>query len=159
MILHVHVPDEPSYEIGDEIWQQSLAVAIRSAAETIAARSQSSEPADQAHRAALLERIVAAMTCALVRVGDTYRAPDGVLCSLTAGPLELDPHRHKGRLASMTRPSRAPIIEEVLRFEDLPPGSLASRRAVVRWSDGSEGEALRWYADEMLSPAHQADGA
>ena len=101
MILHVHVPDEPSYEIGDEIWKQSLAVAIRSAAETIAARSQSSEPADQAHRAALLERIVAAMTCALVRVGDTYRAPDGVLCTLTAGPLELDPHRHKGRLASI----------------------------------------------------------
>ena len=50
----------------------------------------------------------------------------------------------------MTCPSQAPIVEEVLRFEDLPPGSLASRRAVVRWSDGSEGEALRWYADEIL---------
>jgi hypothetical protein len=40
-----------------------------------------------------------------------------------------------------------PTVEEVLAFEDLPPGSLASRRAVVRWSDGTEGEALRWYAD------------
>jgi hypothetical protein len=42
-----------------------------------------------------------------------------------------------------------PTVVEVLRFEDLPPGSLASRRAVVRWSDGSEGEALRWYSDEV----------
>ncbi len=41
-------------------------------------------------------------------------------------------------------------VVEVLAFEDLPAGSLASRRAVVRWSDGSEGEALRWYADEVL---------
>jgi hypothetical protein len=34
-----------------------------------------------------------------------------------------------------------------MRFEDLPRGS---RRAIVRWSDGSEGEALSWYADEIL---------
>ena len=27
---------------------------------------------------------------------------------------------------------------------------MASRRAVVRWSDGTEGEALRWYDDEVL---------
>jgi hypothetical protein len=39
---------------------------------------------------------------------------------------------------------------EVLRFEDLPHGELASRRAVVRWSDGTVGEALRWYSDEVL---------
>jgi hypothetical protein len=48
-------------------------------------------------------------------------------------------------------PSAAsPTVVEVLRFEDLPPDSLASRRAVVRWSDGTEGEALRWVADEVL---------
>jgi hypothetical protein len=28
--------------------------------------------------------------------------------------------------------------------------TLASRRAVVRWSDGTEGEALRYYDDEVL---------
>ena len=39
-------------------------------------------------------------------------------------------------------------VVKILSFEDLPSGSLASRRAVVRWSDGSEGEAMRWYADE-----------
>jgi hypothetical protein len=43
-----------------------------------------------------------------------------------------------------------PIVEEVLRFEDLPPGSLASRCAIVRWSDGTEGEAVRYYSDEVL---------
>ena len=43
-----------------------------------------------------------------------------------------------------------PTVEEVLVFEGLPPDSMASRRAVVRWSDGTEGEALRWYADEVL---------
>ncbi len=44
----------------------------------------------------------------------------------------------------------SPVVEEVLWFEHLPADSLASRRAVVRWSDGTEGEALRWYSDEVL---------
>jgi hypothetical protein len=43
-----------------------------------------------------------------------------------------------------------PTVVEVLRFEDLALGSLASRRAVVRWSDGSESEVLRWYSDEVM---------
>ena len=53
----------------------------------------------------------------------------------------------------------APIVEVVLRFEDLPPGSLASRRAVVRWSDGTQGEAVRFYQDEVLSPVDRPSGA
>jgi hypothetical protein len=44
----------------------------------------------------------------------------------------------------------APIVEEVLRFEDLPVGSSATRTAIVRWSDGTESQALAWYADEIL---------
>jgi hypothetical protein len=40
-----------------------------------------------------------------------------------------------------------PVVEAVVRFEDLRVGSSGSRRAVVRWSDGSEGEALGWYGD------------
>ena len=44
----------------------------------------------------------------------------------------------------------AAIVEEVLGFEDLPVGSMASRRVVVRWSDGTVGEALRYYGDEVL---------
>ncbi len=41
-------------------------------------------------------------------------------------------------------------MEEVLRFEDLPLGSHGSSRAVVRWSDGTESEAIRFYAEEVL---------
>jgi hypothetical protein len=44
----------------------------------------------------------------------------------------------------------SPIVTEVLRFEDLPLGSRGTRRAIARWSDGNEGEALTWYADEIL---------
>ena len=43
-----------------------------------------------------------------------------------------------------------PTVTEVVFFEDLPLGARGSRRALVRWSDGSESEALRWYADEIL---------
>jgi hypothetical protein len=43
-----------------------------------------------------------------------------------------------------------PVVEEVLRFEELPLGALASRRAVVRWSDGTESECARWYAEEVM---------
>ena len=50
----------------------------------------------------------------------------------------------------MSASSSQPTVTEILRFEDLPLGSRGSRRAVVRWSDGSEGEALTWYADEIL---------
>lgn len=50
----------------------------------------------------------------------------------------------------MTASSQRPVVEEVLRFEDLPVSSLASRRVVVRWSDRTEGEGLRWHGDEVL---------
>ena len=53
-------------------------------------------------------------------------------------------------VASMSASDPNPTIIEVLRFEDLPLGSRGSRRAIARWSDGSESEALTWYADEIL---------
>ena len=43
-----------------------------------------------------------------------------------------------------------PTVVEVLAFENLPAGEMASRRAVVLWSDGTQGEGLRWYGDEVL---------
>ena len=52
--------------------------------------------------------------------------------------------------ATVSASETSPTVVEVLRFEDLPLGSRGTRRAVVRWSDGSEGEALTWYADEIL---------
>jgi hypothetical protein len=52
-----------------------------------------------------------------------------------------------GRLDGVSASDACPTVVQVLRFEDLPLGSHGTRRAVVRWSDGSEGEGLRWYAD------------
>jgi hypothetical protein len=46
-------------------------------------------------------------------------------------------------------PSRGGFSDPDSVDEDLPPESMASRRAVARWSDGTEGEALGWYADEV----------
>jgi hypothetical protein len=42
------------------------------------------------------------------------------------------------------------VVVEVVAIEQLPIGANASRRAVVRWSDGDVGEALRWFDDEIL---------
>ena len=55
---------------------------------------------------------------------------------------------------SPTNPS--PIVTEVVRFEDLPPGSRGTRRAIARWSDGTESEALTWYADLCGRPHKSA---
>jgi hypothetical protein len=85
------------------------------------------------------------MSEALSEVGDTYRAPDGIRYSLIEAPgIEDD----DDRLTAVS--SAVPVVEEVLRFEDLPVGSLGTRRAAVRWSDGTEGEGLKWYGDEIM---------
>lgn len=43
-----------------------------------------------------------------------------------------------------------PVVLEVVSIEALPLSAKGSRRAIVKWSDGSVGEALRWYDDEIL---------
>lgn len=43
-----------------------------------------------------------------------------------------------------------PVVLEIVSIETLPLGANGSRRAIVKWSDGSVGEALRWYDDEVL---------
>ena len=151
MILKVHLQGAASYDVGDEIWQESLADAIHAEAETIAgyAGSDLLESPDQAHRDALRDRIVDEMTSALVSVGDRYRAPDGVLYSLIEQSAP-DPPSGEGRLSAMGTRTSEPIVEEVLRFEDLPLGSAGTRRAVVRWSDGTEDAPMTWYGDEIL---------
>ena len=151
MIFKVHLAGAACYEVGDEIWQEPLADAIHAEAEMIAgyAGSDLRESPDQAHRDALRDQIVDEMTCALVSVGDRHRAPDGVLYSL----IELSaPDRPSGdgRLSAMGTRASEPIVEAVLRFEDLPLGSAGTRRAVVRWSDGTEDAPMTWYADEIL---------
>ena len=41
-------------------------------------------------------------------------------------------------------------VVTVLSFDAILPPVAGSRRALVRWSDGRIGEALRWYDDEIL---------
>lgn len=60
-----------------------------------------------------------------------------------------------GSLDSVSGSETSPTVAEVLRFEDLPLGSRGTRRAVVRWSDGSEGEALTWY-DDLCGHPHKS---
>jgi hypothetical protein len=151
MILKVHLRGARCYEIGHEIWNDSLADAIQTEADTIAgyATAQLPKSRDEAHRDALRDRIIREMTSALVSVGDRYRAPDGVLYSLIDDPA-LGRAVGDGRLSAVSSRASEPIVEEVLRFENLPLGSIGSRRAIVRWSDGTEGAAIAWYADEIL---------
>jgi hypothetical protein len=42
-----------------------------------------------------------------------------------------------------------PTVVEVLRVEE-PPAGEGRRRVTVRWSDGSAGQALSSFADEVL---------
>lgn len=143
MILKVHLDGAGSYDVGDEIWQVALGDAIQAEADSIvyAAGADLLEPGPNRLR----ERIVAEMSAALCQVGDVYRAPDGILYSLIEAPAVED---DDDTLTAVS--SAAPVVEEVLRFENLPVGSLGTRRAVVRWSDGTEGEGLKWYADEIM---------
>lgn len=64
MILRVHVPGAPEYEIGDEIWQQPLADAIAAEAQTIAhyAGPELLQSPDQVHRDALRDEVIRDMT-------------------------------------------------------------------------------------------------
>ena len=151
MILKVHVPGALPYDVGDEIWQVSLADAINAEAETIAgyAGADLLESPGQAHRTALRGRIVHEMTSALVSVGDRYRAPDGVLYSLI-DQRRANPRASEDRLSAVSSRTSEPIVDEVLRFEDLPLGSAGTRCAMVRWSDGTEDTPMTWFADEIL---------
>ena len=143
MILKVHLEGAASHDVGDEIWQVALGDAIQAEAECIV-YSAGSDLLESGHDQ-LRDRIVAEMSEALSQVGDTYRAPDGVLYSLIEATAVED---DDDTLTAVS--SAAPVVEEVLRFEDLPVGSLGTRRAVVRWSDGTEGEGLKWYGDEIM---------
>ena len=52
---------------------------------------------------------------------------------------------------SYDRGMSEPTIVEVVSIETLPLGANGSRRAIVRWSDGEVGEALRWYTTRSCS--------
>jgi hypothetical protein len=142
MILKAHLEGAASYDVGDEIWHVALSDAIQAEAECIVF-SAGSDLLESGHNQ-LRDRIVAEMSEALSQVGDTYRAPDGILYTL----IEPSAVEDDDTLSAVS--SAAPVVEEVLRFEDLPVGSVGTRRAVVRWSDGTEREGLKWFGDEIM---------
>lgn len=131
----VHLAGAEPYELGDEIWQQSLPDAIRAEAEIIAdyAGPNLLRLPGLADRPALRDRVVAEMTVAVRQAGDPYTAPDRVAYTLTHHT-QLDLTVRQDTPDTMS-PGSAPIVAEVLRFEDLPVGSSATRAAIVRWSD------------------------
>jgi hypothetical protein len=89
MILTVHDPSAVSYDIGDDIRQVPLALAIGFEADTVAyADCDLLATPDQAHRDEQRGRIITEMTAALTQVGDTYAAPGGVRYSLVARHVE-----------------------------------------------------------------------
>jgi hypothetical protein len=139
MLVRVHAPGCPAYEIGDEIWQWALGDAIVDQAQ-IVADDTGADVLERPERRARIESVIAEMSAALVSVGDRYRSPDGVLYSLTDVSSEPDSGHRAGGLGAVNSP--APTVLEVMRFENVPLGSLASRRGGVRWSGGSEGEAV-----------------
>jgi hypothetical protein len=49
-----------------------------------------------------------------------------------------------------------PVITRIVAIEDLPPGSRATRRLIAEWSDGSQSEALAWFADLCGHPHKSA---
>jgi hypothetical protein len=149
--LRVDLSGAPTYEIGDEIWQVGLADAIGDEADriTYAAGTELLEAPTDFCRDQLRGQVIAGMTAALIVTGDTYTAPDGITYTLAERRL-LDPSGWGDTLAPMSEAQSDPVVDEVLRFEHLPVGSSASRCAVVRWSDGTESQALAWYGDEML---------
>jgi hypothetical protein len=132
MILKAHLQGAASHDVGDEIWQVALSDALLAEAESIV-YSAGSDLVEAGHDQPR-DRIVAEMSEALSQVGDTYRAPDGILYSLS----EPSAVENDDTLTAVS--SAAPVVEEILRFADLLVGSLGTRRAVVRWSDGTDGE-------------------
>jgi hypothetical protein len=59
----------------------------------------------------------------------------------------------------MSASNPCPIVTEVVRFEDLPPGSRGTRRAIARRSDGRAlgADAVAGLSSEGCAPDLSAD--
>lgn len=47
-------------------------------------------------------------------------------------------------------PVSDPVVTRIVAIEELPLGSPASRRLIAEWSDGTESEAIAWFAEDWL---------
>src|SRR5450755_871100 len=131
MILTASIDGIANHLVGNEIFHESLADAIHTEAEA----TVESNPCwllDLLGYAAAVDLIAAAMTAALHTVGDRYQAVDRVVHELVDGDSPL-----AGNAASLPGMISEPVVTEAA-FETLPIGSGASRRAIARWSDGTQ---------------------
>ena len=81
------------------------------------------------------------MTVQLHTIGDTCTAIDGVIYTLAEAPT--------GQATAGYAPLMAaePVAVEAT-FQQTP--DYGPRTAIIRWSDGTTSEAVRWYPDELL---------
>lgn len=145
MILTASIDGIPNHLVGNEIFHESLAAAIHTEAEA----TVESNPCwllELLGSAVAVDVVAAAMTAALHTVGDRYQAVDGVVYELVDGDSPT-----AAAAASLPYMTSQPVVTDA-SFETLPIGSGASRRAIARWSDGTQSEVLRWHDDELLSP-------
>jgi hypothetical protein len=140
MIFSAQLAGSQRYEVGDEIWQEPLADVIYAEADMIAGYA-STQLLEAGMKDALRERIISEMTAALVCAGDIYQAPADVECARGD---------HADTLADTSSELEDPVVEQVLRLESLPLAQGGTRRAIVRWSNGSESTAISWYPEEIL---------
>lgn len=85
LVLKIHVQGAEPYEIGGGYWgEATLETAIHGEASTLAADAGSDllEAGTEACRVLLRDQVIEAATRALVKAGDAYRDPTGVLWSL-----------------------------------------------------------------------------
>lgn len=142
--------------VDDEINQALAGHGGRSAAVALA-RARRSRGRARARTAALhdrrmkrrdLERHLRAHGCRIIDEGSNHTRWGGPRRARSVMP------RHREIDYGLARDGvgvNDPVVNEVLAFEDLPIDSTGSRRAIVRWSDGAEGTALRVVPDECSS--------
>lgn len=132
--------DPVGHEIGDEIWHASLPEAIRCEAEN-AAYHFPATIIEYVGPERLVGLLAQDMTTALRAAGDTYTAVDGVTYTLS----------HQAAATPATTATLSGMPDERVAVEaTFEQADYGPRIAIVRWSNGTTGEAVRFYADEVL---------
>jgi hypothetical protein len=125
MIISAQLAGSQWYEVGDRIWPEPLADAIRAEADMIAGHANT-QHLETAMKDALRDRIISEMTAALVCAGDIYQAPDGVVYTLhndveSATRSFRQAGRHEQRARRSGRRAGPPVREPPPRSRRNPP--------------------------------------
>lgn len=143
--IHATVTESrEAYEIGDEVWALADAIADQS---QIVADGTGAGVLERPERTARIGTLIVEMTAALVRVGDRYRSPDGVLCSLTDVASEPDSAVRVGAVLRTPRPqecwrSCASRMSRWARLRVARPRGVLERRSDEKAVPGGHTGAL-----------------